>query len=67
VECFTPGLVKDGGIRDMNAIMGCGFMVFAGGRTPADITEPRCFPNRRRIEESRDNWSKLVIRDASLG
>ena len=35
VECFTLGLMKDGGIRDMNAIMGYGFMVFAGGRTPA--------------------------------
>jgi dihydroorotase len=40
--------------------------VWRGGAA-ADITEPRCFPNRRRIEESRENWSKLVIRDASLG
>ncbi len=31
-----------------------------------EATEPRCFPNRRRIEESRENWSKLVIRDPSL-
>ena len=31
-----------------------------------DVTEPRCFPNERRIEESRENWPQLVIRDASL-
>ena len=65
VECFTLGLVKDGGIRDMNAIMGYGFMVFAGGRTPAararslqraiaffavNLEGRRCFPEIFRLE-----------------
>ena len=65
MECFTLGLVKDGGIRDMNAIMGYGFMVFAGGRTPAararslqraiaffavNLEGRRCFPEIFRLE-----------------
>ena len=32
----------------------------------AEVTEPSCFPNKRRIEEQSENWPKLVIRDASL-
>ena len=32
----------------------------------AAITEPRCFPNKQRIAEQRENWPNLVIRDASL-
>ena len=31
-----------------------------------EVTAPRSFPNRRRIEESRENWPKLEIRDPSL-
>ena len=33
---------------------------------PVDVTEPQCFPNPKRIAESRENWPMLVIRDASL-
>lgn len=33
---------------------------------PAEITKPRCFPNRQRIQEQRENWPNLVIRDATL-
>jgi dihydroorotase len=39
--------------------------VWRGG-TPADITEPSCFPNQQRIEELREVWPRLLIRDASL-
>ncbi len=31
----AAGLITDGGIRDMEAVLGYGYKVFAGGRTPA--------------------------------